>query len=134
MEEATGIIGALVIALIIGAIFYYGFKRRGPWSFWVFLLILFFAAWAGSFWIEPAGPVIWGFAWLPLFFWVFILAVAIAAAGGDQTTTRYDRTADVETTDPELSEGDAGAAAAFGIFFWFLLGILIAAVLVGLLA
>lgn len=33
MEEVTEFIGALIIAFIIGAIFYYGFKRRGPWAF-----------------------------------------------------------------------------------------------------
>lgn len=133
MEIVTEFIGALIIALIIGAVFYYGFKRRGPWAFWVFLLILFFAAWAGSFWIEPAGPLIWGFAWLPLFFWVFIVALAIAAAGGDRTTAGYDRTSEIKTTDTELTESEAGAAAAFGIFFWFLLGILFIAIIIGLL-
>lgn len=133
MEAVAEFIGALVIALIIGALFYYGFKRRGPWAFWVFLLILFFTAWAGSFWIEPAGPLIWGFAWLPIFFWVFIVALVIAAAGETSATSRYERTTDVETTDREITESEAGAAAAFGIFFWVLLGILLAAIIIGLL-
>lgn len=135
MEEVTGFIGALVIALIVAAVFYYGFNRRGPWgAFWTFLLILFFAAWAGSFWIEPAGPVIWGFAWLPLFFWVFIVALIIGVATGeDRTSSRYDTTRTSETTETEVSETEAGTAAALGIFFWILLALLIVAIIIGLL-
>lgn len=64
---------------------------------------------------------------------VFIVALIIAAAGGTSTTSRYDRTIDVETNQREISESEAGAAAAFGIFFWFLLGILLVAIIIGLL-
>lgn len=133
MEEVVGFIGALIIALIVAAIFHYGLGRRGPWAFWAFLLILFFTAWAGSFWIEPAGPALWGFAWLPLFFLVFMVALLIAAAGGEENRTRYNRSLETETTGDEVTESEAGAAAALGFFFWFLLGILLIAIIIGLL-
>lgn len=135
--EIAEIIGILLIALVIASLFYYGFGRRGPWgAFWVFLLILFLAAWAGRLWIAPAGPVIWGYAWLPLIFWVFIVALLIGAVSGDDRveSRRYDRT--TATTDREIAETEpeAGAAAAFGLFFWILLSFLIIAILIGLLA
>lgn len=133
MEGVTEFIGALIIALIVASIFYYGLGRRSPWAFWAFLLILFFAAWAGSFWIEPIGPVIWGFAWLPLFFLVLITALIIAAASGDRTTSRYGRTIEAGKTEKEISKAEAGTVAALGIFFWVLLGLFIIVILIGLL-
>lgn len=123
-----GVIGFLIIALIIASIFYYGLGRRGPWgAFWAFLLILFFAGWAGSLWIAPAGPVLWGYAWLPIIFWVFMVALIIAVA------TPSDRPVEYDETTSEPSTGEAGAAAALGLFFWILLALLVAAILIGLL-
>lgn len=93
----------------------------------------FFAAWAGSFWIEPIGPVIWGFAWLPLFFLVLITALIIAAASEDRTTSRYGRTVEAEKTEKEISKAEAGTVAALGIFFWVLPGLFIIVILIALL-
>lgn len=148
--NAAEIIGILLIAIVIGAIFYYGLGRRGPWgAFWVFLLVLILAAWAGRYWITPAGPILWGYAWLPLFFWVFMIALLIGIASPteeeriettgtdqeriisrqDKKRAAADRESRVRATDPEAS----GAAAAFGIFFWLLMLIFIAAIITGLL-
>lgn len=135
-----GFFGALLMALIVGAIFFYGLGRRGPWgTFWTFLLVLFFAAWAGSLWLQPIGPVFWGYAWLPLLFWVFIVALLISvAAGEDRSTSRYDQTSKTDATKTnatrtEVTEAEAGTAVALGLFFWILLGFLIVAILIGLL-
>ena len=128
--EVIEFIIVLFIALFIASIFFYGFRSRGPWgAFWVFLLILFLSAWVGRLWIAPAGPVIWGFAWLPVIFFVLIIALAIAVA----SPREEERTVDYEDTRTEVTEGDRQAAAAFGIFFWILLLILIAAIIAGLL-
>lgn len=131
MEGVTGLVGALILALIVAAIFHYGFGRSGPWGpFWTFLLVLFFAAWAGSLWIEPVGPVIYGFAWLPTLFWIFIVALIIIAAAGEDRTTRPTGTEIPETGVPE---SEVGTAAALGLFFWILLGLFVIAILIGLL-
>ena len=89
-------------------------------------------------WIEPMGPVFWGYAWLPLIFWVFLVALLIRAATGDNRPENYrtDREAGVtgtEADEPEVTESEAGAAVALGLFFWILLALRLMAVLVGLL-
>lgn len=145
--EIAEIIGILILALVIGAIFYYGFNRRGPWgAFWVFLLILFLAGMAGRYWVTPAGPVIWGYAWLPLIFWIFMIALLIGIATpvqDERVDAPRDRDRIISSTDEERAEldaasepeaGAAGAAAAFGIFFWFILLMLIIAIVAGFLA
>lgn len=143
--EFLEILLILVIALVIGAIFYYGFGRRGPYgAFWAFLLILFLAGLAGRFWITPAGPVVWGFAWLPLIFWVFIIALLIGAATpteDEEVDPARDQERIVSRTDATRSARDrriaedraesAGALAVFGIFFWILLLLLIIAIIAG---
>lgn len=134
MEEATGFIGAFVVALIAAAIFYYGLGRRAPWSaFWIFLLIFFFTAWAGSIWMQPVGPLIWGFAFLPVLFLVILVGLILAAASGDRTTRRIDRATETEITETEVPAAGAGAAVALGIFFWTFIGLLIVAIIIGLL-
>lgn len=144
--EYLDLLFILIIALVIGAIFYYGFGKRGPYgAFWIFLLILFLAGLAGRYWITPAGPVIWGFAWLPLIFWIFIIGLLLAAAtpvknervDAARDQERIISSGDVDRVDRERitaedRRGSAGVAAAFGIFFWLLLLLLIIAIIAGL--
>jgi hypothetical protein len=125
--EFVEIIIILFIALIIAALFAYGFRRRGPWgAFWVFLLFLFLAAWAARLWVTPAGPIVWGVAWLPIVFFVFIIALIIAAASPREDYRVPEAT---PATDREVAE----TGAAFGLFFWILLIFFIIAIVVGLL-
>ncbi|MDX1653388.1 MAG: hypothetical protein R3277_12900 [Brumimicrobium sp.] len=124
--EVTEILFVLLIAIIIGSLFHFGFRSRNPWGgFWVFLLILFFAAWAGRLWVAPIGPVFWGVAWIPITFFVFLIALIIAAAATPRS--RYFET----KSEQEVREGGR-AAAVFGIFFWFLMIFFVAAIIVGL--
>lgn len=142
--EIADFIGILLIAIVIGAIFYYGFGRRGPWgAFWVFLLILFLAGLAGRYWVTPAGPVIWGYAWIPLIFWIFMIALLLGIAtpvqneridparDQERVISRSDAQRVERDTRTTGSEEAAGAAAAFGIFFWFVLLLLIIAIVAG---
>lgn len=103
-------IAFLTIAFLVTSIFFYGFKRGGPWTFWVFLLMLFLAAWAGRLWITPIGPEWWGVAWVPLVSFVFIVGLLIAIA-----TPRKDTRGREPETGPGKPTGEA--AAAFSIFF-----------------
>lgn len=130
MELLEFIIGFL-IALFVGAILFYGFKRRGPWNaFWVFLLILVLASWAGRLWLTPAGPVFWGYGWLSVVFWVFVFGLLIALAGPSSDS---ERTVDYEPdTKTRITSGAAGTAAAFGLLFWFLLLLMVVAIIAGI--
>lgn len=122
----------LMIALFVAAVFFYGFRSRGPWGvFWVLLLILFLAGWAGRLWITPAEPLSWGFGWIPVIFFVLIIALLIAAANPTERDRRRSQKLEAESqsqpTDPEREAG-----AAFGIFFWFLLILFFTAIVVGI--
>lgn len=126
--EITEILVVLFMALIVAAIFFYGFRSRGPWSaFWTFLLILFLAAWAGRLWVIPQGPELWGYGWLPVLGFIFIVAVLIAVASPIGDDRNREKTPGTEATKPEKEAG-----AAFGIFFWILMVFLFTAIAVGL--
>lgn len=125
MEIAEFII-LLSIAIVIGSIFYYGFRHRGPWNLlWIFI-ILFLVAWAGRLWIVSTA-VHWGYAWVPVIFWVLLIALLIAAAspGEDRRTAKRN---------PEHSEevAETEGKTVFGVFFLLLLLALITIIIVGL--
>jgi len=107
---------ALVIGLLIAALFVFAFGGRGPWGgFLWFFLIVFLGAWAIGAWI-PAGPVWVGVAWVPIIIAAMLLAVLLAAIPGPRPAVPADREA-VET------------AAAVGVLFWILIiALLVAAV------
>lgn len=111
---------ALVIALVLVAIFSFGLRRPGPWGgfLWFFLLV-FLGAWAIGAWAEPIGPTAWGVTWLPIFFGALLIALLVAALPPAGTPT-------ASTTPTETPE----AVAAVGAFFWILLFLLV--VVVGL--
>ncbi|MFP8489200.1 hypothetical protein ACKGJO_08850 [Gracilimonas sp. Q87] len=118
----TEFFGALFIAMLIGLLFYFAFRRTGPWgSFWSFFLVLFLGLWMVSIWMDPIGPSYWDVAWLDFIFIGLIFALLMAAA--------TPRDLYVRRTNPEaFAEG----AVAIGIFFWLLIIMLIAAIIIGL--
>ncbi len=121
----------VVLAILVATIFFYGFKSRGAAkAFWILLFILFLAGWAGRLWINPAGPVLWGYAWLPVFFFVFIIAllIALASPGDSQKAARNTRLRESQTG---VTEPEEEAGAAFGILFWVLILFLFTAIVVG---
>jgi hypothetical protein len=124
----------ILIALLVGTLFYFVFKTTGPWgTFWTFALILILVGLAAAIWIEPVGPLIYDFAWLPILFVILIFALILAAATPPRKRSR-DLDLDTPTTGKESSGADVAAVAALGIFFWFLLIFLFVAVLVGIFA
>lgn len=124
----------LVIALLIASIFFYGFNRRGPWgAFWVFLLILFLAAWAGRLWIASTGPQFYGYGWLPVILWVFVVAAAIGMASGTTRAEGYREVTEREELRGEPDATDVGGAIVLGTVFWVIFTVLLAAIIAGLL-
>ena len=119
-----------VIALIITAIFTYVFSRRGPWGkFWIFFIILFLAIWAAGIWFPKVGPY-WGEVyWFPPLAIGILLALILAAA--TPPSKRPTRNAKI---DEEASLPEEPSYLALGIFFWALILILIATVIIGLYA
>jgi hypothetical protein len=115
---------ALAVGLLLTVIFAAGFRVRGPWGvWWVFLLIVFLAAWVGAVWVRPVGPPLFGVNWLPLLFMGVLFAVLLAAAiPSSPPRTRAEAVAQ--------ARAEETAVAVFGAFFWILLvGLLVAVVL-----
>ena len=123
-----GLVYFIILALILTAIFSYGFNIRGPWgSFWAFFAIIFLAVWAADIWITPFGPYYNEVYWLPPLIVGVLIAILLAAA---TPTRRSRRTTD---THPPATEYETDAVAAtLGILFWILLALFIISIVIGL--
>ena len=130
MEIFGGVLAAILIAILLSALFYYAFNVRGPWgSFWTFFLVLLLTVWAASLWVDPVGPVFWGVAWIPLFFVGLLFALLLAAIPSDYGRTPTEREIGMREPSPEeVAESEKvtrTAAVVSGIFWLFMLVLLI---------
>lgn len=148
MEILGGVLAAIVIAILISAIFYFAFNARGPWgSLWTFFLVLLLVIWAANLWIRPIGPVYWGVSWVPLIFIGLIFALLLAAIPtyDDETEGRLtegrlpEEDVALDETQPESRRIEierqreaAGAAVAIGWIFWIFIIFLLIAIFIGL--
>jgi hypothetical protein len=111
----TDLLFALVIGLLLTGLFNLLFRNRGPWGlWWVFLIVVFFATWAGGVWVTPFGPIWFGVAWLPFLLIGFLVALLLAAA----TPTQLPRTRSEAIAQ---AEAESAGAVALSVFFWVLL-------------
>jgi len=117
------LIFAIVIALLLSAIFGLGFRRTGAWpGIFIFFLIILLFSWAGGVWLAPFGPAIAGAYWLPFLFVGILIALFLAAAVPPDRTRR--RT--IEAPEQQVAESET----VLGVFFWFLIVLLIIAITV----
>ncbi len=118
------IVITIILAIIIGALFYYAFRSRGPWgSFWSFFLILLLGGIAAEAWMEPIGPQYWDISWVPTLLVMLVLALILAAS----TPTQRESAQGKSTRAPSRNSPTKRetAAAALGGFFWILTLILL---------
>ena len=99
-----------VIAVLMALAVSFGYRQRRPWSFWTILGVLFLVGLVVAVWARPAGPLIFGFAWLPVFMGSLVVALLMLALG----TAPGAGNAEGETV-PRMER-------AGGIYVWFLLG------------
>jgi hypothetical protein len=118
------ILAAFLIALFVSVLFSSPYRSKGssmaPLA--IFFFVLFLAGIAGGYWIVPFGPVMWGIAWLPLLFIVFVVAILFSAPPLHQRT--------IATPGEETKMG--GALAAVSIFTWILFVVLLIAIFAGI--
>lgn len=116
---AGAIIAVIFITLAIGAIFFYGLKKTGPWgSLWTFLLVLFLGIFMAAIWIVPIGPIWYGAAWFDLFIIGILLALVLAAA---TPTSNEQRRAAFKQSDVVDEKARGDSAIALGGFFWLMI-------------
>jgi hypothetical protein len=118
---------ALFFAVILFAFLAGALGLKGPWSrlFWLFI-VLFLATWVGGAWLTPMGPLMGGAYWLPFLVAGIVFTVFLAAF-----TLPAPRETTVELVDEKEKEAERKAAmTALGIFFWILILLLVAAIIV----
>ncbi|MDX1614795.1 MAG: hypothetical protein R3300_10835 [Candidatus Promineifilaceae bacterium] len=101
---------ALVVAVVLVAVFGLGYRRMGIGAglLW-FLLLVFLATWAGGVWLTPIGPTVADVPWLSFLFIGLFFSLLIMALLPPVPTT------------PAEARAEAGAFVAINIFFWILL-------------
>lgn len=115
-----GILSAFIIALAISFLFA-GSRKDSISALFIFFFVLFFAGLASMFWIVPFGPMMWGVSWLPMLFFILIVASLFSAPPPRQRKIKAD----------EKAEEAASSAAAMSVFIWLLFFLLLVAVIVG---
>ena len=129
-----GIIFTVVVAILIGLLFYYVFRVSGPWgSFWAFLLVLILGGLAATAWITPAGPLFYDVAWMPILLVIVIFALFLAAATPPGGRRHPYKTAAEEELEP-TNLAATGAVAAFGVFFFLLIVFLLVVAVIGIIS
>ena len=116
----------LLVTLLMGGVFYYGFRRPGPWgSWWSYFLVLFLAIFMFSAWIEPVGPTYEGVAWADFAVLGLVFALLLAAASPPRIPRDRPLT-------PAEKERLMGSTAAVGLMFWLLIILLLISIPVGI--
>ncbi len=113
----------LIVAMLFSAILIYVFGRRGPGpasGFLFFLVIFFLTIWAGSVWIEPIGPIVWGVPLLVTLIVGLVILLLIVVAS-------VPMSAEPVAPDQEAVLPSEGAGWGCGVLFWVLMAVLIIA-------
>lgn len=121
------IISAFLIALALSLFIAYGFRNGPLRNFWLSFLVIFLGIWAAGLWIRPVGPVVYGVAWVPLFF-VGMLITALLASFAPAANDEEDIAIDQEKAKKKEREKNAGAV---GLIFWLFILITIISIVLG---
>lgn len=111
--------------LVITALFFKTSGRRDPKNFWIAILLLFLAFWAGRFWFIPAPIDVWGYVLIGVISLAFIIAFALLLPDPrkDEETVETNEDADVDQNEEENISG--------GRLIWILIIVLIIAIVIG---
>jgi hypothetical protein len=104
---------AFLFALILTILFYFIFGLKGPWKgYKYFFLIIFLVSFAAGEWVIPAGPVAWGYYWLPALITAVLIAILLAAItpSSDNQIKKEDRA--IEENDEKTTSTSIGSTIA----------------------
>lgn len=118
-----GILISLIVALFIASMFSSGYRKSSSWGLLtMFFLIMFLAGIAGHYWIVPFGPTMHGISFLPILFFISVVAFLFSAPHPHcQTITKSD-----ENTDNAIV-----AIVGISVFMWIVIVVFIAAGIAG---
>jgi Ca2+/Na+ antiporter len=120
---------ALLVSLVLSAVFALATWKRGKRKglVWLFLLI-FFATWAGGLWMRPFGPTFWGIHWLSFLLVGLVVALILAASQARPKPRGRNETIEVLEKMRQKREAEQVAWITLTIFFWVLLFSLLSAI------
>ena len=121
------ILAAFIVAFLVSLVFIPRYRSRGTSITYlgVLFLFLFMGGIAAQFWIIPFGPVYWGISWLPMVFFIIILALLF------ESPSLHSRQLYEKANDEKV---ESNTEAAMNVFIWIVLICLGAAILIGYLA
>jgi hypothetical protein len=122
---------ALILGFILSTIFTAIIRRRGPRTgfFW-FFVIVFLATWAGGIWFPPIGPSIRGIYWFPSLMVGLIAAFLLTVLAERRTPKNRQETLEALARMEEKREMEQATYIALSMLFWFVLALLIAAIII----
>lgn len=121
------ILTILLISYLLVALFraISGRSKDDSKGFITFFLIIFFATWATSIWIEPFGPTFVGVYYLPIIFLGLLFLLALAAATDPYHFSQGSNKAESQQVSKEVEAEVEAAGAVVGLFFWLFLILMI---------
>jgi len=124
------ILAALLVSLVLSALFALATWKRGKRQglVWLFLII-FFATWAGGLWMRPFGPTLWGIHWLSFLLVGVLVALILAASQARPKPRGRDETIEMLESMRQRREVEQVAWVTLTIFFWVLMLALLSAIL-----
>ncbi|MGM0649629.1 MAG: hypothetical protein ACQES1_03865 [Bacteroidota bacterium] len=121
---------AIVFAILLPALF----RRDGPGplrGMVFYFLIIFLFTWAIGSWVTPVGPVAFSTSWLGYliiaFFIMILIGVLVPPRNKKAMTTEPER------VNTHKRPRDNNTGITFGVFFWALIIILLAAGIINIL-
>jgi hypothetical protein len=120
---------AFIVAVVLTVIFATVFRNTGPWGiWWVFLLVVLLATWAGGLWLAPFGPTIFDVAWAPFLLVGLIVSLLMAAV---VPAARPPEVAHTHREAVAEARAEQAAIATFSVFLWILIFSLIVIIALG---
>ncbi|MFO7790583.1 MAG: hypothetical protein R6V32_08420 [Bacteroidales bacterium] len=121
---------AIVFAILLPALF----RRDGPGPFRgmvFYFLIIFLFTWAIGSWVTPVGPVAFNTSWLGYLIIAFFIMILIGVLVPPRSNKAIPNESEKVPTHKYTRDNNTGIT--FGVFFWALIIILLAAGIINIL-
>ena len=122
---------AFIIALVLSALLVLILRREATQTgfLWLFLII-FLGSWAGGVWVRPFGPPLWGIHWLPFLSSGLIVALIFTVSAPQRPPRSRHETLKMLERIRREKEFKKVTYITLSSFFWVLLVVLIAAIII----
>ena len=122
---------ASIVALILSPLLMliWGREASRTGFFWIFLTI-FLGSWAGGVWVRPFGPPLWDIHWFPFLSSGLIVALIFAIFAPQRPPKSRKETVKMLERIRQEKELKKATYITLSSFFWVLLFILIAAIII----